>query len=101
MSELPDGPTEASTDRDGAFSYATEWHAFAVGLAIGYVAVLPAPRLARTVYAILGIEQPTRSKAMAEAKAESWYAAGGVVAGGLLGVVTVLALAWAGVNAVV
>jgi len=31
MTDLPDGPTERSTERDGFLSYAAEWHAFSLG----------------------------------------------------------------------
>lgn len=98
MFELPDEPTESETDRDGAFSYATEVHAFTVGYAAGLVAVLPVPRLARLTYQILQVEHPSRSGAIAEARAESWYALGGIALGVLSGVAILGAAAWGGLE---
>ena len=33
--ELPDGPTESTTARNGFLSYAAEWHAFSHGVYFG------------------------------------------------------------------
>lgn len=73
--------TEDDSDYDGAFSYAGEVHAFVIGLAVGVATVVPSRRLKRFVYSGIGLGDATRSKAMQEVRAESWYAFGGVLAG--------------------
>lgn len=97
--ELPDGATEEETARDGAFSYATEWHAFTLGVAIGVAMIIPSRRLNQFVWYAVGfetIDEKTRSDALRQVRQESWYALGGVVCGvqlGLLCVVVTLAAA--------
>ena len=82
----PDAPTEQASGHDGAFSYASETHAFAVGFGVGFASVMPVPRLKRFVFGVVGLGDETRSKAMREARKESWYALGAVIAGALFGV---------------
>lgn len=80
--ELPDGPTEESTERDGAFSYAGEVHAFVIGFGVGVAAVTPVPQVRRFVWELVGLDvEHTRTDAMLEAKSESWYALGGMYFG--------------------
>jgi uncharacterized protein YfaA (DUF2138 family) len=82
---LPDDPTGADSDRDGAFSYAGEWHAFTIGAGVGVATALPSTTAARFLYSVIGIRADSRTDAMREAKAESWYAVGGLMVGLLLG----------------
>lgn len=96
MTGLPDGPTEDSTDRDGAFSYAGEWHAFFTGVGVGMAAVVPSKKFKRFVWYALSIDtlrddEVEVSDAMAEARSEGWYAMGGVVFGVVLGLLCQLA----------
>lgn len=86
MPELPDGPTEESTERDGAFSYAGEWHAFAIGFAVGIASVTPVKRQRQFVWRTIGIDADTATDAMREARKESWYAVGGMALGMMWGV---------------
>lgn len=37
----PDAPTEEDSERDGAFSYAAEWHAFTIGFYRGLTTYKP------------------------------------------------------------
>jgi hypothetical protein len=85
LDDLPDASSESETARNGAFSYATEFHAFAIGVLVGFAAVLPSRRLRRFAWDVVGIEGDARSDALREAKAKSWYAAGGVLVGALVG----------------
>lgn len=41
MVDIPDKPTEDDTSRDGAFSYAAEWHAFTHGFYDGMRSIKP------------------------------------------------------------
>lgn len=70
--------TESSTDRDGAFSYHAETHAFAVGYADGIASISPTPPAGRT---------------NADAVDEPSYYKGGYAAGTLSQAVTVVAVA--------
>lgn len=84
---LPDGPTEDSTERDGVLSYAGEWHALAIGFAVGFASVVPIPKVRKFVFEIVGLGgDMTRTKAFKEAKSESWYAFGGMALGTVWGV---------------
>lgn len=99
-SRWPDGKNESDTERDGAFSYSGEWHAFSIGVAVGFAAVFPAPKLKGFVFNVAGLSGTSRSQAIKEAKSESWYALGGVMFGaviavGIAGALVVLGL---GVN---
>ena len=89
----PDAPTEQASGHDGAFSYASETHAFAVGFGVGFASVMPVPRLKRFVFGVVGLGDETRSKAMREARKESWYALGGVAFGALAGLVSLVTVA--------
>lgn len=89
---LPDHARESDSDYNGAFSYAGEWHAFSIGLAVGLTAVLPIPRAQKFVNSVLELEAETRSGALREARDESWYALGGMVVGILAGLVAYLYL---------
>lgn len=74
--------TEADSERDGAFSYSSEVHAFVIAMAVGFVTVFPSSRLRRFVYEATGLDGDwSRSKAMKEVKKESWYALGGMMLG--------------------
>lgn len=85
LDDLPDASSEEATARNGAFSYASEFHAFAIGLLVGFAAALPSKRLRRFAWRLVGLDTDARSDALREAKAESWYAAGGVIIGALVG----------------
>lgn len=93
--EIPDGPTEASTERDGAFSYSSEWHAFTVGFGVGVAAVFPSKRLRRFVWDVTGLSSDSRTGALKEARKESWYALGGMVFGMAYGVALAAFTVWA------
>lgn len=84
---IPDAATESETTRNGAFSYAGEFHAFAIGLLVGLAMGLPSKRLRRFAWRTVGLECDCRTDAMKEARAESWYAAGGVAIGFALAIV--------------
>ena len=87
MSWDPDAPTESDSEYDGFGSYSSEWHAMGIGFAVGFASVMPIPRLKRFVFGVVGLKgETTRSKAMREARKESWYALGAVIAGALFGV---------------
>lgn len=87
----PDAPTEGDTERNGAFSYAGEFHAFAIGAFAGLAAALsygtalqPAGLAAflGVVAVALGLSKSERfrnSLAVGEVEKEPWYAAGGAV----------------------
>ena len=85
MSWDPDSPSEDASGYDGAFSYATEFHAFGIGLALGFVSAIPVPKLRKFVYRIVGLGESRRSFAIREARAESPYALFGVILGYLAG----------------
>lgn len=84
--KLPDSGTESSTDRDGFLSYATEWHALTLGLALG-VSIQSQGQLQRAsqlVFSMLGLAKTRRSwnkKMLREGKKEPWYFLGGMVIG--------------------
>jgi len=90
MVELPDGPTEESTERDGLLSYAGEWHALLVGAGAGLAAAVTGTWVLVGVVATaaLGLEvsrvmgtTPKAGKALGEVRREPWYALGGVLLG--------------------
>lgn len=94
--ELPDGATEADTDRDGVLSYAGEYHALVVGAGAGLAAGATGKwELAVVVAsAALGVEAARRSKstvenprlpAIGEIRREPWYACAGLLVGALVG----------------
>ena len=94
MPELPDAGSEDETERDGAFSYASEWHAFFLGIGIGMATVMPVPYFRRFVWLATGLAEtdPGRTEAIREIQKESWYAVGGAVLGILLLLYLYLAL---------
>jgi hypothetical protein len=89
----PDAPTESDSEYDGFASYSSEWHAMGIGFAVGFASVMPVPRLKRFVFGVVGLGDETRSKAMREARKESWYALGAVIAGALFGLVSLVTVA--------
>lgn len=89
---LPDGPTEASTSRDGVLSYAGEWHALVIGAGAGLAAAATGTWVLVVVVAgaSLGLEVARRSPStvekgtlpwVGEVRKEPWYALGGLLAG--------------------
>jgi len=89
-----DAPTEEDSKRNGAFSYAGEYHAFAIGVGAGAVAALGTnPELAAAVVAVAlggsGVEAARKrlqgKKVVAEVSREPWYAIGGVALGYAIG----------------
>lgn len=92
MVDLPDGAEEEDTERDGFLSYAGEWHALAVGLAVGLVASVTGRwALAGVVVAAaLGVSASKRVErlpALGEVRREPWYALGGLAIGAAVGFV--------------
>lgn len=87
------GASESDTDYDGPFSYSGEWHAFTLGLGIGFASVMPVPKLKAFVFRTVGLKTDTRTGAIAEARRESWYALGGVILGAGFGLTTTLSIA--------
>lgn len=96
--DLPDGPTEDSTSRDGLLSYAGEWHALVIGLGTGLAAGATGTWMLAVVVATaaLGLEvakvagqTPTAGKALGEVRREPWYALGGLSLGAVAGVLLV------------
>lgn len=85
-----DAATEAESPRSGAFSYSVEWHAFQIGLAVGFAAFVPSREVKAFIFNNLGYDisgETPRLAAMAEAKQESWYASGGLIVGAILALV--------------
>lgn len=88
---LPDGPTEESTDYDGVFSYAVEWHAFffgtAMGLWVGHDQVTALPVAVGLIMAAFGAEVVGRASNRVpeyirrEIQKELHYFVGGVLVG--------------------
>ena len=86
--ELPDAPTEEDTERDGFLSYASEWHAAAIGAAAGLfgglslgspIEPLGIGAMGAVVVVALGIKGAGRLKnktAVRELDAEPWYGLG-------------------------
>jgi hypothetical protein len=88
---------ETGTDYNGALSYAGEFHALALGLAVGFASIASgAPQVAAgVVLATLGLRGSARfsralskigkkkenSTALGEMRREPWYAVGGVIIG--------------------
>lgn len=98
----PDAATEEESSYDGAFSYASEFHAFFIGLAVGLTSVLAVPKAKQFTYDLVGLgSEKKRSTAMQEARKESWYALGGMILGMGLGFAVQLALAYAGLRTLV
>jgi len=87
--ELPDGPTEESTDRDGVLSYAKEWHALFIGLGAGLAAATTGryELLALVATIALGIGGASEASAPVakNVKKEPWYALAGLLIGAILG----------------
>lgn len=85
-------PTEASTERDGAFSYKSETHAAGLGIAAGFASTAHGEtKLLSLVYAaaVYGKAQEAngqRRRLWTDVKKEPHYAVGGVVTGSVLGV---------------
>lgn len=89
---------ESGTEYDGALSYAGEFHALALGLAVGFASIASgAPQVAAgVVLATLGLrgsghfaralakigKKTEDATALGELRREPWYAVGGVVIGG-------------------
>jgi len=89
-----DAPTESDSERNGVFSYAGEYHAFAIGAGAGAVAALGTnPELAAAVVAVaLGgssVEAARNrlkgKKVVEEVSTEPWYSIGGVALGYAIG----------------
>lgn len=85
-----DAPTESNSERNGFLSYAGEWHALAVGVAIGaWAAYAGRPELVALVAGVAvlgrGAERLNRFVggrfALHELKREPWYSFGGAVIG--------------------
>lgn len=94
--ELPDGATEADTERDGFLLYAGEWHALVLGGGAGLAAGATGNwQLAVVVAsAAFGVGAAVRSKgtvenpslpAIGEVKQEPWYACAGLLVGTVVG----------------
>jgi len=87
-------PTEADTNRDGAFSYKSETHAAGLGIAAGFASTAHGDtRLLGVVYAaaVYGKSQEAngqRRRLWQDVRKEPHYAVGGVVTGSILGVLT-------------
>lgn len=83
---LPDGPTEASTERNGVLSYAAEWHALEVGAFAGVAyGVTGREEIAGVVAATAFGVREARTGHMRDAKKEVGYTATGFIAGVGLG----------------
>lgn len=82
---IPDGATEADTERDGLLSYAKEWHALIIGLGIGITLGLAGIALTTSVaLGLLGLDKARQKlgrKAVINLKAEPWYGIGGSIIG--------------------
>jgi hypothetical protein len=76
-------PTESDSARDGLLSYAVEWHALTVGIAVGFVAgVTGRWELAGiAVGIVLGVRAAPAPKKLRQLRREPWYALGGLVIG--------------------
>lgn len=110
LGPLPDAAHESGTERDGAFSYAGEWHPFTWGLSLGLAIALSAgvnPALTRSlvgiaaallVYAYTGRLARAKDKTdlpkyvYRQIHREPHYFGGGLVIGAIAG--TVLAVVW-------
>lgn len=103
-----DSPTEAGSPRNGAFSYAAEWHAFSwgVGLGLGLILALRfAPDLAGALGSALvslvayaysdrrqkAKDAPVPAYVVKQSEQEPHYLSGGIAIGLLLGGVVVFA----------
>lgn len=82
MVEIPDEPTEGDTKRGGFLSYSAEWHALAIGLAVGITAGLTSnwELLAIVVGVSLGIRAAPTGP-LEELRREPAYVLGGIVIG--------------------
>lgn len=84
-------PTEADTERNGAFSYKSETHAAGLGIAAGFASTAHGEtKLLSLVYgaAIYGKVQESsgqRRRLWQDIRKEPHYALGGVVTGAVLG----------------
>lgn len=93
---LPDKPSESDTTRSGAFSYASEFHAFAIGMAVGAASLAPS-RVKAYIFGVVGVPPNSTRKGVAqEVQKEPWYLAGGYVIGLMLGVLVYGAAASSG-----
>ena len=74
-------PSESKSKRDGLLSYAVEWHAVIIGLAVGVTAGLTQRwELAGiAVGLVLGIRAAPGK--LSQLRREPWYALGGLVIG--------------------
>lgn len=84
-------PTESDSDRGGLLSYAVEWHALAIGAAVGFAAVSTGQyQLAAGVIAIAFGLNRARNRVTKEVafqiKREPWYFVAGLAVGGAIGV---------------
>lgn len=88
------GKTEATTERDGAFSYHAESHAAGLGIAAGWFATATGEtKLLGVVYAaaVYGRASGTndkRRRIVRDVIQEPHYAVGGVVIGAVIGMLT-------------
>lgn len=83
-----DAPTESESDRDGVLSYAAEWHALEIGLAVGFLAAVSGEwHLALLVATVaLGVRK-AQGKTLREVAREGWYALSGLFVGAIIGMV--------------
>lgn len=86
--ELPDGATEADTERNGVLSYAGEWHALLLGIGAGLVVAMTGRwEFAALVVAVaLGV-QAAPTPRLRELTSEPWCAIGGLLIGMVIGCV--------------
>jgi hypothetical protein len=85
----PGAPSEDADPYDGPFSYAKEYHAFAIGVGVGMVAgATQRWEVAALVVGAAVGEQVTgklRGKVVRQLGAEPWYALGGLALGVAVG----------------
>lgn len=84
-------PTEDGSERGGLLSYAVEWHALAIGAAVGFAAVTTGQyQLAAGVIAVAFGLNRARTRVTEEVafqiRREPWYFVGGLALGGALAV---------------
>jgi hypothetical protein len=97
-------PTESDSDRNGFLSYHAESHAVGVGLGVGFVAIATGNiqyigLVWPAITAGLRAKNKEFGKILTDVRQEPHYAAGGLVAGAVLGVVARLAMGLAAVPA--
>jgi len=74
-------PSESESARDGLLSYAVEWHALTLGLAVGLAAGLTQrwELVGIAVAIVLGVRAAPGK--LSQLRREPWYALGGLVIG--------------------